>query len=129
MLQVHDLTATATFWKEQLGFTVVGSWGHDPAEPTWADLARDGQSIMFSQVDDHVHEDGTTHAHEVTLGGSIYLNVDDVDALVAESLDGWKAAGVPIEWELQTFDHGMREIGIRDPNGFLVILGSGVDAT
>ncbi|WP_417515340.1 VOC family protein [Minwuia sp.] len=46
-------------------------------------------------------------------GQSIYLAVDDIDALYARA----REAGAVIERELEDTDYGSREFGCRDPEG------------
>jgi catechol 2,3-dioxygenase-like lactoylglutathione lyase family enzyme len=80
------------------------------------------------------HDDGYAFAHrnqltihlagpgtesERTGRGSIYMHVDDADALAAE----WRAAGLEFV-EPQDFDYGKREGSHRDPDGNLIRFGS-----
>ncbi|HUQ39496.1 MAG TPA: VOC family protein [Acidimicrobiales bacterium] len=123
MLSADDLDATVAFYRDRLGFTCIGTWGQDPAEPTWCQVARDDVALMFTLNVPHDHGDGEgMHSDDPALSGSIYLNVDDVDALWAEvepRLDGF-------EWEPTDFPHAMREFGITDPNGYLLIFGQDI---
>jgi catechol 2,3-dioxygenase-like lactoylglutathione lyase family enzyme len=128
MLAANDLNETMAFYTERLGFDVIGTWGHDMSNPTWGQVGRDGFHLMFTWTDPtpHDHGDGHVHSHdpvEPALAGSIYFNVDDVDALFADvgpKLDA-------VEWEPETFEYGMREFAIRDPNGYMLIFGADVD--
>jgi uncharacterized glyoxalase superfamily protein PhnB len=125
MLTASDLVETIEFYTGRLGFSCTGSWGHDQAKPTWAEVSRDNVSLMFSQPDTtpHEHDDGEMHSHEAetpAMTGSIYLNVDDVDALFAEV----QPKVEKFEWEPETFIYGMREFGLRDNNGYLLIFGA-----
>ena len=52
-------------------------------------------------------------------GGSIYLHVDDADALAAE----WRAAGAELAGPAD-FDYGKREGSHADPDGNLIRFGS-----
>lgn len=125
MLETKDLAATIAFWCTGLGFACIDTWGHDPERPTWCCLARDGASLMFSVAADHTHDDGTVHeAHDPTMTGSIYLNVDDADAMFAAL-----GQGVVPEWGPKSWDHGMRDFGVRDPNGYLVVIGAPIEGS
>jgi predicted enzyme related to lactoylglutathione lyase len=134
MLETLDLKATMRFWVDVLGFTVTGTWGHDPDNPTWCNVTRDDVDVMFTTMHTHDNEeeDGDGHdashphpaEHQPAMTGSIYLYADDVDAY-AEAV---KSAGGTLAFGPQDFMHGMREIGIADPNGYFVMVGQGVDA-
>lgn len=120
MLNVHDLEVTVAFYRDRLGFTCTGTWGHDPQQPTWCEVSRDDVSMMFTLAVPHDHGDGVLHTDEPALSGSIYIHVDDVDVLWAEvepRIDGY-------EWAPKTFAHGMREFGLTDPDGYLLIFGT-----
>ena len=74
---------------------------------------------MFTWSPPHDHGDGDVHSHEPALAGAIYCYPDDVDAL-AEEYKG----KVDFEFGPQTMIYGMREFGVRDPNGYLLIFGA-----
>lgn len=121
MLEVDDMTATIRYWTEALGFIVTGEVSSGPGGPPgWCNLSRDGVSIMFTWEAEHSHDDGSTHGSEANLGGSLYFNTDDVDALYAE-LRG-KAEIGPIGGPADQ-PHGIRELYVEDPNGFRVYFG------
>jgi hypothetical protein len=56
------------------------------------------------------------------LTGSIYINVADVDALAAAIGD--KAV---LDYGPADQPHGMREIGLTDPNGYFLMFGQPLD--
>ena len=120
MLEVRDLRASIDFYTNTLGFRLQASWGHDPAQPTWASLSHGPATMMLTQIVPHDLGDGAgEHSHDPALSGAIYLYPDDVDAL-AKELDG----KVPFEWGPQTMVYEMREVAIRDPDGYLLIFGA-----
>jgi uncharacterized glyoxalase superfamily protein PhnB len=49
------------------------------------------------------------------LSGTIYLQVESIDEFVAALL-----GHVPVEWGPETMEYGRREIGVRDPSGYLL---------
>ncbi len=110
MLATTDLAGTIEFYEKHLGFECRGKWPEDA--PCWASLANGAVEIAFS----------TPNAHEPfdkeTLTGSLYLYVEGVDEL-------WEKLrnSVEIVYELETFDYGMREFGIRDCNGYILNIG------
>lgn len=123
MLDAADLDATIAFYTDVLGFTAT-----DRMEG-WVNLLKDDVRVMFNQLHthdegDHDHDDhGHDHPSEPTMTGSLYFNVDDVDALALDL--GGKAT---LLFGPVTQPHGMREIGVRDPNGYVLIFGTPVDA-
>ena len=121
MLDVNDMARTIRFWTDALGFTVTAEMSYAEGQPPgWCNLSRDGVSIMFSWEPEHTHDDGSTHQSEAALAGALYFNTDDVDGLYQE-LHTKPAIG---EIERPTDrPHGMRELVVEDPNGFLVIFG------
>jgi catechol 2,3-dioxygenase-like lactoylglutathione lyase family enzyme len=103
-LLAKDLAATRAFY-ERLGFCLSGG---DPSSG-WMELMRGAAVLQFYDE----APIGTLRAP--ALSGTIYVRVDDVDAL-ARSIDGH----TPFEWGAETMDYGMREFAIRDPNNYLI---------
>ena len=129
MLDAADLDATIAFYTDVLGFTAT-----DRMEG-WVNLLRDDVRVMFNQL--HTHDgdagggdDGDDHGHEhpaaPAMTGSLYFNVDDVDALAAELDAGGRQ--VSLLFGPVTQPHGMRELGLLDPNGYVLVFGTPVDA-
>ena len=119
MLTANDLAETIAFY-ERLGFECVNSMG-DP-KPFWCQVARDGVRLMFTQgeTEPHDHGDGVLHADVPEMSGSLYLDVDDVDAHFNElKLTVDKFLSEPADQP-----HGMREFALEDPNGYLLIFGA-----
>jgi catechol 2,3-dioxygenase-like lactoylglutathione lyase family enzyme len=103
-LLAKDLVATRAFY-ERLGFCLSGG---DPSSG-WMELMRGGAVLQF-------YDEAPIGAPSApALSGTIYLRVDDVDAL-AKSVAGQTA----FEWGPETMDYGMREFALRDPNGYLI---------
>jgi len=121
MLAVTDMRATIEFWTEKLGFTVGASMAtQEDAPPFWCNLQRDAVAVMFTWEPEHTHDDGEIHRSEALLGGSLYFNVDDVDALADELA---QRGAIAADERPQTQPHGMREVAVEDPNGFHVLFG------
>ena len=62
-------------------------------------------------------------APQPVFSGLIYVFVDDVDAMAARI--GGKAR---IEWGPETQDYGLREVGVKDLNGYLLVFARDEDA-
>ena len=108
MLSTEDLKGTVDFYVNTLGFTCNAyreDWG-------WTSLSIDDGGIMFTRPNEHVPYD------KIGCTGSFYFNTDDVDAWRENLKD--KAT---ICYELENFEHGMREFGIYDNNRYLLQFG------
>jgi catechol 2,3-dioxygenase-like lactoylglutathione lyase family enzyme len=121
-LEVTDVDETIAFYTDVLGFTVTDSIAAD-GHRVWASLLKDDVRLMVNRM--HTHDDdeddghGHDHPHEPALTGSLYFNVDDVDKLAIDL--GGK---VPLEFGPTTQPHGMREIAVVDPNGYVLVFGT-----
>jgi catechol 2,3-dioxygenase-like lactoylglutathione lyase family enzyme len=105
-LLARDLPKTVEFYRTVLGFRLTGEQA-GPDGPTWVELSRDGVALMFYADPPH----GTPT--EPIMSGTLYFHPDDVVALA----DEWRGK-VAFEWGPEVMDYGMREFGIRDPNGY-----------
>ena len=105
-LLVADMRRTIDFYVEKLGFTQTGYYPIE-SDPEWTELRRDGVAI-------HFYTDAP-HATRFSPGcsGTLYFYPESVEALAAE----WQGK-VPFVWGPEVMDYGMREFGIRDPNGY-----------
>lgn len=114
MIRVPDVAA-AIAWYCVVGFEVVDTWAKSPedgGEITWAELAFGDGSVMFS-IGGH----GSDERREMDL----YLYVDDLTE-VARRLAGHAEV---LEDVHETF-YGMRELIVRDLNGFWLTFGQRV---
>ena len=119
-LGVSDVQATAEWYRDVLGFE-IGDHLEGPGG-TWAWVSVRNGVVGFMFNEHHTHDDDPTadHVHPLpTLTGSLYVNVDDVDALATAI--GTKAA---IEYGPADQPHGMREVGLVDPNGYYLVFGT-----
>lgn len=110
VLRVSESVAAEEFYCKGLGFRILSSWRPDETrkDPCYMTVARD---------------DARLHVHSFQSGGGLgagafYVFVDDVDAVHAELT----SKGMPVSGVMeQTW--GMREIGLRDPDGNIVTFG------
>jgi catechol 2,3-dioxygenase-like lactoylglutathione lyase family enzyme len=108
VLAVHNVRESAKFYVDALGFAITADLGG------WIFVSKDNCMIMLGECPDDMHPS--------QLGGHnyfAYLRVDDVNGYYAQltqkginSLDG--IADKP--W-------GMREFGIRTPDGHRIMIG------
>lgn len=110
MIHVPDVRATVD-WYESIGFRAVNTYDNGtPDGLSFAILAFGNGQVMFNQGG----ETSEKRRREVDL----YAYTDDVDALYAQLKDRVDM----IEEPHDTF-YGMREIIIRDLNGFWITFG------
>ena len=112
VLAVPSLARSVAYYRDQLGL------GLDFAVEGWAFLSRDRFRVMLGECVDAIpaHETGD-HSYFV------YVTVDDVDALYGEFV----ANGVNVSSELADKPWGMREFGIRTPDGHRLMFGQSVE--
>lgn len=113
MLHVPDVRATVA-WYVALGFTLVET-AEDDGEPTWAMLAYGDARLMLNA--------GGAAREVPRRDADLYLDVDDLDALFA-SLPPEVVVREPPH---DTF-YGMRELIVRDDNGFWLTFGQPLTA-
>ena len=112
-LLVPDVTAAGDYYEKVFGFTRE-YLGGDPAE--FAIYTRDGHPVMFRRAPDAgrivpVERQGGTW--------DLFCWVDGLDALQAEL----KRGGADFAYELTIQPYGMREIAVRDLNGYVLGFG------
>ena len=102
---VEDLAASLRHYTEVLGFTEKFQYGG-----FYAGLER-GDALL--------HLSATKTPRRALGGACAYFFCDDVDAYHAEV----KSKGAKIETELETYEYGMRDFNIEDPDGNLLTFG------
>lgn len=114
MLATVDLAATIAFYEKNLGFECRGTYPEK--NPCWASLWNGEVEIAFSTPNER------EPFAQPSLTGSLYLYVDDVEALWEQLKDA-----VDVVYAPETFAYGMREFGIRDNNGYILNIGENVE--
>lgn len=107
-LLVTDMRRTIEFYVEKLGFTQTGYYPIE-SEPEWTELRRDDVAIHFYTESLH------STRYSPVCSGTFYFYPASVTDLATE-LQG----KVPFAWGPEVMDYGMREFGIRDPNGYFL---------
>lgn len=108
IIHVSDVEATAA-WYARLGFTVSETVS-DGAETTWAKLVLGEDAVMLNcggRASEHDRRDV-----------DLYVGVDDLDAWRVRIPDD-----VEIIQDIYLAYHGMREVIVRDLNGFWITFG------
>jgi len=129
-LMVEDISRSADFWCGLLGFTFAGGVDtehdfhkerHVPEDDRpdliWAQFVSNKAEVMVQRRDSLASELPLFADMPTGASASLYLGVDDLDALHARLKDA-----VPTVRDLQTAFYGMREWYIRDPDGYVVCL-------
>lgn len=113
ILSVPDVSATAAFYRDKLGFTIEFLYG-DP--PVHAGVARGEWSFPSARLQ-------LTQAAPGAAAGGLSLFVfvgPDIERL----RDEYARAGVEISADLETKPWGMREFSVRDCNGYVLRFGT-----
>ena len=110
---VEDVVATAEYYRDVLGFEILGYFA-DP--PIYAMVARDGVEMHFGKADS---EPQSSSVELRRVGFDAYIWVNDIQGL----FDELSAAGANIiEGPVQRV-YGSNEVVIRDCNGFQLVFG------
>jgi uncharacterized glyoxalase superfamily protein PhnB len=114
---VADVTQAAEFYREKLDFKIIGYFFEEP--PVFAMVGRDNKIIMLSLM-----EGGRGRSNRVHKGEAVdaYLWTDDVDALYADFCRN----GVEIVMPPTLRIYGMKELEIRDLDGYVLCFGEDV---
>ena len=105
VLHVPDVSATAAFYRDLLGFT----W--DFGDDTYAVVWRDNSAIHF------VRDDGGPR------GVHLFQWLKDVDAYYREIVD----RGATVAAEPANQPYGTREFGVRDINGVGIVFAQDIE--
>ncbi|MEO8574258.1 MAG: VOC family protein [Pyrinomonadaceae bacterium] len=109
---VTDVVKTAEFYRDQLGFTILGYFA-DP--PVFAMVERDDVEIHFGKADGG--EIRTNESVRHGLGTDAYIWVSDIDALFTElSRRGVDIIEGPVKRVYES-----TEVVVRDCNGFQLV--------
>jgi uncharacterized glyoxalase superfamily protein PhnB len=111
-----NMAATLTYYRDQLGFTCIGTW-QDP--PSYAIVARDQQRIHFRLAEPPLASPDK-YPDELL---DAYLIIDDADALYAE----YAARGVEFTRALGNTPWHCREFVVKDCDGRLLAFGGGAE--
>lgn len=109
VLHVSDVVATATFYRDVLGF----KW--DFGDQSYAVVWRDNSAIHF------VKDDASRDARP--KGVHLFQWVKDVDAYYKEIVD----RGADVDKEPTDQPYGIREFGLSDVNGVGIVFGQEIE--
>ncbi|HMQ51257.1 MAG TPA: GNAT family N-acetyltransferase [Anaerolineae bacterium] len=114
VLMVHNLAETVAFYRDKLGFKVDFTYGDPPehAGVSRGDWSGGLVSLQLAQV---------PAEREIRPAGYLYIIVDTTLDHLYET---YRANGVEIVAEPESYPWGMREFGIRDLNGHIFRFGT-----
>jgi uncharacterized glyoxalase superfamily protein PhnB len=115
---VADVVRAAEYYRDRLGFTIRGYFFEDP--PVFAMVGRDDHIVMLSLMTAGRGGSNREHKDEAL---DAYLWVDDVEALHAE----FQRRGADLVGPPQLRIYGMKELEVRDRDGYVICFGEDVD--
>ncbi len=111
---VPDVVRAAEYYRDILGFAIVGYFWEPPV---YAIVQRDGVELHFGRQDGE--RSGGNRAVRCD-GVDAYVRVTAVDALA----DEFRARGADVLEGPVTRGYGMREMLVRDRDGFVIAFGA-----
>ena len=113
---VDDVVATATYYRDKLGFQYERFWGEPPC---FCMVHRHGVVIMLSQLENQ----GVMRPNRIVdpEGGAwdAYIWIENADALMAE----YKSKGVTVARAICDQPYGCRDFDVEDCNGYRLCFG------
>lgn len=110
---VDDPLQTAEYYRDILGFDINFKW-EDP--PSYVVINRDDAvGIHLTKKQDDFQP---SSAHT-----SLFIFVHDVDAVYEE----YQKSGANIVTPIGDRDYAMRDFDIKDPNGYIIVFGKGIE--
>ena len=112
VLAVHNVRESARFYVDALGFEIVSE------PPGWIFVKKDNCMIMLGECPDDMHP-SELGCHSYFA----YLRVADVDAYYTQV----KSHGGSVTSDLSDKPWGMREFGVKSPDGHRIMIGQSIE--
>jgi catechol 2,3-dioxygenase-like lactoylglutathione lyase family enzyme len=110
ILEVKDVVASETFYREKLGFG-PGTFFGEP--PTFCILRRGEVRVFLDKTRT------SPRATPLNQYWALYIYVDNVDELAAE----FAGRGVAFDRAIEDQEYGCRDFDVRDPDGHVIGFG------
>lgn len=109
-LAVRNIKETIEFYKDSLGFK-MGMCFPEANNPEYADLSKDGMSLMFIPI----RNLGIGSEEKLGIGVNLYMQIDgDID----EYCEELKKRGVKIAVDIKDEPYGIRDFSVEDIDGY-----------
>ena len=115
LLQVFDMPASIAFYRDVLGFKIVGTDGKLVPNNDWAMLELNGAQLMLNTAYEAEHRPAAPDPARVAAHNDtcIYFGCPDVDAAYAHLRDkGVQLKPPKVAW------YGMKQLYLPDPDGY-----------
>jgi len=125
-LMVSDMRRSVAFYRDILGMTVVVMVAADrsilavdaAAEAVFTTLEWNGAQLMLQTTESLARElDAISPDHRPTASGTVYFRGFDPDTVLGKLAPEQVLRGPLRQW------YGMRELYLRDPDGYILCLG------
>lgn len=113
VLVVEQIEKSLPFWVDRMGFEKTIEVPEE-GRIGFAILARDGAELMLQTVSS-VLADQPEFAPLTGSTAALFIEVEDFADVLR------RLAGYPVDMPERTTFYGMREIGVRDPGGHVVV--------
>lgn len=114
VLFVKEVERSLPFWVDRIGFEktveVPGENGL-----AFAILVHDGAELMLQSIASVLQDEPKFAPTGPSGGASLFLEVADFEDILK------RLEGYPIEMPERTTNYGMREVGVRDPDGHIAL--------
>jgi uncharacterized glyoxalase superfamily protein PhnB len=113
-LFVTDIKRSCDFFCEQLGFTLVFSYGKPPY---YAQVSRDAAHLNLRCVEQTLIESAVRNREELLSASMTLATADEIKLLFLE----FQSAGVAFHQTLKKHPWGARNFVVKDPDGNLLL--------
>jgi uncharacterized glyoxalase superfamily protein PhnB len=114
VLIVQEIEKSLPFWVDRIGFVKTAEVP-DGAKLGFVMMERDGAELMLQTVASVLKDEPKFAPRGDTNKASLFVEIEDFDDILK------RLKSYPIAMEDRTTFYGMREIGVRDPDGHIVI--------
>jgi len=114
VLIVDEIEKSLPFWVDRIGFNKTAEVPDD-GKLGFVMMEREGAELMIQTVASVLKDEPKFAPKGGANKASLFIEVQDFDDVLK------RLKGYPIEMEDRTTFYGMREIGVRDPDGHIVI--------
>ena len=114
VLFVQEIEKSLPFWVDRIGFTKSAEVPGDDGL-AFVILMHEGVELMLQSVASVLKDEPKFAPKGPAGGASLFIEVADFEDILK------RLEGYPIEMAERTTNYGMREIGVRDPDGHIAL--------